>query len=329
MFTIGLSYIDENCKPNNTAFYISWTFCAAAVGVAVGYVVGGQTLSLFVDINTVDSASVSLTPADPQWVGAWWIAPLIAMAGFLLVTIPIFGYPRRLPNYVEVQEQRAVEAHGGVYEVTAHANFGKSWKDFPKSVWLLITNPTYVFICCGAAVEALIIGGMATFGSKIIQEKFNVDIIWAGTVMGIITIPGSGGGMLLGGYLVKRFSLKCRGIIRMCAGFMLASVCFGPFMLAHCPSDPVVGIDRPYMAEGSAYGLRAECNMDCGCSTQGFEPLCVGDSIYFSPCHAGCIASDTTGQAKELVLLTQADTVLIMVYVPASARGSGCSALVF
>ena len=33
-----------------------WTFCAAAVGVAVGYVVGGQTLSLFVDIDRVDPA---------------------------------------------------------------------------------------------------------------------------------------------------------------------------------------------------------------------------------------------------------------------------------
>lgn len=41
-----------------------------------------------------------------------------------------------------------------------------------------------MLICCGAAVEALIIGGMATFGAKLIQERFNVDITWAGTVMG-------------------------------------------------------------------------------------------------------------------------------------------------
>lgn len=34
--------------------FLGWTFCAAAIGVAIGYVVGGQTLSLFVDINTVD-----------------------------------------------------------------------------------------------------------------------------------------------------------------------------------------------------------------------------------------------------------------------------------
>lgn len=54
--------------------------------------------------------------------------------------------------------------------------------------WLIaqVTNPTYVFICFGAAVEALIIGGMATFGAKLIQEKFNVDITYAGTIMGML-----------------------------------------------------------------------------------------------------------------------------------------------
>lgn len=34
--------------------YSGLTFTAAAIGVAVGYVVGGQTLSLFVDIDKVD-----------------------------------------------------------------------------------------------------------------------------------------------------------------------------------------------------------------------------------------------------------------------------------
>ena len=68
-------------------------------------------------------------------------------------------------------------------------------------------------------------------------------------IAGIVTIPGSGGGMLLGGYLVKRFQLKCRGIIRMCAGFMFAALLFGPFFLASCPNDPFVGIDRPYLGK--------------------------------------------------------------------------------
>ena len=47
-----------------------------------------------------------------------------------------------------------------------------------------LKNPTYVFICLGAATEALIIGGMATFGTKLMQEKFHVDLTRAGLIMG-------------------------------------------------------------------------------------------------------------------------------------------------
>lgn len=35
--------------------------------------------------------------------------------------------------------------------------------------------------------------------------------------------------------------------------------------------------------------LDNECNTNCGCDTQKFEPVCGTDSVlYFTPCHAGC-----------------------------------------
>ncbi|KAJ8309212.1 hypothetical protein KUTeg_014086 [Tegillarca granosa] len=98
MFTIGLTYIDENCKAKVTSFHISLTFCTAALGVSVGFIVGGQTLALFVDADKVDINSVPLTPDDPQWVGAWWIGILIALGGLFISAIPISGYPKRLPG---------------------------------------------------------------------------------------------------------------------------------------------------------------------------------------------------------------------------------------
>ena len=41
--------------------------------------------------------------------------------------------------YDEVQKYRKSEAHGGGDEAATQANFGKSWKDFPKSVYLLVS----------------------------------------------------------------------------------------------------------------------------------------------------------------------------------------------
>ncbi|XP_021348098.1 solute carrier organic anion transporter family member 4A1-like [Mizuhopecten yessoensis] len=108
------------------------------------------------------------------------------------------------------------------------------------------------------------VGGLATFGSKLLQEFYHVDLTKAGLIMGLITIPGSGGGMLLGGYLVKRFDWKFQGIIR------------------------------------SLTGLSADFNRDCHCTTARYEPVCDGNhTVYFTPCHAGCTAVNVNSDVKE------------------------------
>ena len=49
-------------------------------------------------------------------------------------------------------------------------------------------NPAFVFIILGGTVEIFIIGGLATFGAKLFQEFFNVDIYEAGNLMGIYSL---------------------------------------------------------------------------------------------------------------------------------------------
>ncbi|XP_069117596.1 solute carrier organic anion transporter family member 4A1-like [Argopecten irradians] len=301
MFTIALTYIDDNCKPKLTSFYIGCTFSSAAVGVAVGYIVGGQTLSYFVDADKVDLSTVALTPADPQWVGAWWIGILISFISFLLIGFPLLGYPKELPGKEELQKMRRSEAHNSnANEMTTRPNFGKSWRDFPKSFYLLVRNPAFLFTCLSATAEALIIGGLATFGAKLLQEFYHVDLTKAGLIMGLITIPGSGGGMLLGGYLVKRFDWKFPGIIRYCAICMFICMLIAPSFLASCPSQPLAGISINYKYESSQSGLSSTCNRDCHCTTSGYEPVCDGNhTVYFTPCHAGCTDVNVIGDVKE------------------------------
>jgi hypothetical protein len=43
-------------------------------------------------------------------------------------------------------------------------------------------------VCLGSVCETLLIGGTASFGAKIIQEFFNVDLATAGTIMGIFIL---------------------------------------------------------------------------------------------------------------------------------------------
>ncbi|XP_076095972.1 solute carrier organic anion transporter family member 4A1-like isoform X1 [Mytilus galloprovincialis] len=299
MFTIGLSYIDENCKQKLTSFYIGLTLCSDAVGVATGYIVGGSFLNVFVDVDKLDVANLPLTSSDPQWVGAWWIGFIIAVPAFILVAFPILGYPRRLPGYEELQNQRKSEAYDNdAEEIIAQASFGKNLKDFPRSFQLLIKNPTYVFLCLGSVCETLLIGGTATFVSKIIQEFFNVDLATAGTIIGAITIPGSGGGMIFGGYMVKRLNLKLRGIIYFCCISIGLAALLGPIFLSSCPSQPLAGVSTDYKVEIGT-SLIAGCNNDCGCTTAGFEPICdQNKTVYFSPCYAGCTKAIITNGTK-------------------------------
>lgn len=63
---------------------------------------------------------------------------------------------------------------------------------------------------------------------------------------GAITIPGSGGGMIFGGYMVKKFNLRVRGIIFFCCACIGIAALFGPSFLASCPSQPVAGVSTSY-----------------------------------------------------------------------------------
>ena len=65
-------------------------------------------------------------------------------------------------------------------------------------------------------------------------------------ISGAITIPGSGGGMIFGGYMVKKLNLRLRGIIYFCCICVGLAALLGPSFLASCPSQPVAGVSTYY-----------------------------------------------------------------------------------
>ena len=47
---------------------------------------------------------------DPRWVGAWWIPFLISGAIMFIITLPMLGYPKRLPGKLSGYTQRFLAA---------------------------------------------------------------------------------------------------------------------------------------------------------------------------------------------------------------------------
>ena len=35
---------------------------------------------------------------DTRWVGAWWVGLVITTIAFVIISLPIFGYPKYMPG---------------------------------------------------------------------------------------------------------------------------------------------------------------------------------------------------------------------------------------
>jgi len=65
-------------------------------------------------------------------------------------------------------------------------------------------------------------------------------------LQGYMVVPAGGGGTFLGGYIVKRLNLRCRGIIRFCMMCAMVSLLAIFIFLMHCPNVSMAGVTAPY-----------------------------------------------------------------------------------
>ncbi|XP_041860972.1 solute carrier organic anion transporter family member 4A1 [Melanotaenia boesemani] len=318
LYTLGVTYLDENVSSKYAPVYIGIFYTAAIVGPAAGYLLGGYFLNIYTEIHL----TTEMTPENPHWVGAWWIGFLAGGAASLLVAFPILAYPRQLPGSQKHVAMRVSEAHQLKDRSQATAldpQFGKSVKDMPRSVLLLLKNPPFLFLCLAGATEATLIAGMSTFGPKFLESQLSLSASEAATWFGYIVVPAGGGGTFLGSYIVKRLNLRCRGIIRFCMMCAMVSLLAIFIFLIHCPNMPMAGVTAPYQSglmnqhqlnqykqlygkpsklygrNSSSLDLTVDCNAACHCVRELYNPVCGADGVmYYSPCHAGCTSINHT-----------------------------------
>ncbi|XP_015274452.1 PREDICTED: solute carrier organic anion transporter family member 4C1 [Gekko japonicus] len=281
LYTLGTAFIDDSVPKHKASAYIGIGYSMSLLGPAVGYVLGGQLLKIYVDFN--HHVRTDITPEDPRWVGAWWVAFVVCGFCTWLLVAPFSYFPRHLPGTQKIKAEKISEAH---HDGKEH----KDTSDFPRTLWSLLINPVLMCLVTAAAVEALVATGFATFLPKFIENQFGFSSSYSATLGGVVLIPGAALGQIISGTLVSKLKLDCKNIIKfIVTTCSIALALNSVFLFAKCGNEPFAGVSETYNGTGTLSNLTAPCNENCRCLRSVYLPVCGTDEVqYFSPCYAGC-----------------------------------------
>ncbi|XP_006208034.1 solute carrier organic anion transporter family member 4C1 isoform X1 [Vicugna pacos] len=291
LYTLGTAFIDDSVPTHKSSLYIGIGYSMSVLGPAVGYVLGGQLLTMYIDVDL--GQSTDITEDDPRWLGAWWIGFLMSWFLAWSLIIPFSCFPKHLPGTAEIQDGKTSQTHQSNSLQNTDGNFGQSFKDFPAALKNLMRNTVFMCLVLSTCSEALVTTGFATFLPKFIENQFGLSSSSAATLGGAVLVPGAALGQILGGVLVSKFKMTCKNIMKFALltsviALMLSFV----FLYANCENEPFAGVSESYNRTGELGNLTAPCNANCHCLRSYYYPLCGGDGVqYFSPCYAGCTNS--------------------------------------
>ncbi|NXO92432.1 SO1C1 protein, partial [Certhia brachydactyla] len=308
---LGITYIDDYAVEENAALYIGCVQTVAIIGPIFGFLLGSLCAKLYVDIGFVDLDSITISPKDVQWVGAWWLGYLIAGVISILAGIPFWFLPKHLPKPESRKDSSTSSEHSKFIIEESKDQHTSYWqqaklaemaKDFLPSLKNLFGNPVYILYLCASIIQFNSLIGMVTYKPKYIEQQYGQTSSKTNFVIGLINIPAVAFGIFSGGLIMKKFRIGVLGAAKLSLG----SSFFGYLLLLSlfamgCENSDVAGLTVSYHGakpmSDKEQALFSECNSGCSCSKNDWDPICGEDGVtYVSACLAGCKASNGTGK---------------------------------
>ncbi|KAM9230877.1 solute carrier organic anion transporter family member 1C1 isoform 1-T1 [Dugong dugon] len=300
---LGITYLDDFASEDNAAFYIGCVQTVAIIGPIFGFLLGSLCAKLYVDIGFVNLDHITITPKDPQWVGAWWLGYLIAGIISLVAAVPFWCLPKSLPRPRGLEDSNS-SSEKSKFIVDDHTDYQtpcgekakiiEMAKDFLPSLKNLFGNPVYFLYLCASSVQFNSLFGMVTYKPKYIEQQYGQSTSKANFVIGLINIPAVALGIFSGGIVMKKFRIGVRGAAKLYLGSsVFGYLLFLSLFALGCENSEVAGLTVSYQGTKSvSYHERTlftDCNSRCKCSETKWEPMCGENGItYASACLAGC-----------------------------------------
>lgn len=299
---LGISYIEDFAKSENSPLYIGILETGMTIGPLIGLLLASSCANIYVDIESVKTDDLTITPTDTRWVGAWWIGFLVCAGVNILTSIPFFFFPKTLPKEGLQENVDGTEnAKEKKHRKKAKGEKRGITKDFFVFMKSLSCNPIYMLFILISVLQFNAFINSFTFMPKYLEQQYGKSTAEVVFLMGLYMLPPICLGYLIGGLIMKKFKVTVKK-----AAYLAFWLCLSEYLLSFlsyvmtCDNFPVAGLTTSY--EGVKHQLYvenkvlADCNTRCNCSTNTWDPVCGDNGLaYMSACLAGCEKSVGTG----------------------------------
>ncbi|XP_035167684.1 solute carrier organic anion transporter family member 1C1-like [Oxyura jamaicensis] len=310
---LGISYLDDFAKEEDVPVYVACLHTIGMFGPMFGFLLGSLCAKLYVDVGFVDLGSITITPQDSRWVGAWWLGFLIGGVISFLAAIPFCFLPKSLKRPAEANHDKTssslLENMGAIRKTITPAEpktmkWSTMMKDFYTSLKKILSNRMYfTFLCCSLLQFSSFIGFL-TYKPKYMEQQYGQSTSKSNFLIGLTSLPPVGIGIFLGGLIMKKYKMGIIGATKFAFSMsFLAYVLTLLHFFVGCENHVVAGITVSYDGKPIPYhenAMFSDCNSDCKCATNVWDPVCGDNGLtYISACLAGCMTS--VGHGKSMV----------------------------
>uniref|UniRef100_A0A8D8R1L5 Solute carrier organic anion transporter family member n=1 Tax=Cacopsylla melanoneura TaxID=428564 RepID=A0A8D8R1L5_9HEMI len=313
-FSLGQTYLDDNTKKRNTPKLLGFSLALRTMGPALGFLIGSMCLRIYID----PSLHPVIAHNDPRWLGAWWLGWLALGSVMMLFAFLISMFPKKLPTRqkkntpqlsgkengaltLDIIDEKPVKVNeNGTNNngdltvkpktVEAKATDLIELKDFPQALKKLLMNRLLMTNIWSGVFYILGGSGYITYLTKYIEVQFHQSAANASIITGPAAILSMCLGFLVSGHVISKFKPGPKYLLGwnvIVGSFMVMGQLVSIFI--SCEDTAFQGYDP----ETSRMEFVNECNINCGCETLKYSPVChqATQVTFYSACHAGCRSS--------------------------------------